>query len=446
MVQDRLKYNSRQLGLRIISTIAGIFLLLRAILGSFLNPFWWFSKKINPYSEYERLPDRICAFLFRLDIFIQNIYRFPVFSIRRRWISRLKNHFFKNEQVAGTVIPVKEFDYRTRDLSEFADQLNKEQQPIKLTGFLKTDPFYQEWSFNDFVSKYGDEEVVLSCPVFDGYPGPLKDLNIPGIYLHNSECLLEKHPQLLRKMGISYLAKLMGKSFYFADIAHLYAGRGGTGTGYHSEGGYNCFLMLSGQKKWTLINPEDTPLLFPRGSGDFSPLYYYPDNVKISLFFEKYYKRFKDLDIEGPDWKLPVDPDHALAFSKAIDRYEVVLNPGDMLLIPPYWWHEIENLSSESIAGALRWGYRVLRPSTNKVFEPFLMLGIRRFISFIYSGFTQDLFTSDGDLILENKTNLGEKVKEQLVPGTRAAKLVTPVFPPSDLIREYYEKARAEPQ
>ena len=36
-------------------------------------------------------------------------------------------------------------------------------------------------------------------------------------------------------------------------------------------------------------------------------------------------------------------------------RVEVVLEPGDVLINPPWWWHEIENVSETTVAVATRW-------------------------------------------------------------------------------------------
>jgi hypothetical protein len=45
----------------------------------------------------------------------------------------------------------------------------------------------KEMGWQSLLSKYGDEDVMLTTKELDGTPGKLKDVDNPAVYLHNSE-------------------------------------------------------------------------------------------------------------------------------------------------------------------------------------------------------------------------------------------------------------------
>src|SRR5262249_45618195 len=117
----------------------------------------------------------------------------------------------------------------------------------------------------------------------------------------------------------------IGNTFY------LFVGGSGTVTHLHNDQPCNLFVQIHGRKKWTLFLPSDSALLRPRATKT------------------AYFKCESRLD--GPDGLL----------EKAV-RFEVVLEPGDVLYVPPHVWHHVENLTEtiglgyrfSSVAAAMR--------------------------------------------------------------------------------------------
>ena len=60
--------------------------------------------------------------------------------------------------------------------------------------------------------------------------------------------------------------------------------------------------------------------------------------------------------------------------AKSVPRIEIVLEPGDVLINPPMWYHEVENISETSIAMASRWIYShfIRGSNTNQAFANIL--------------------------------------------------------------------------
>ena len=49
-------------------------------------------------------------------------------------------------------------------------------------------------------------------------------------------------------------------------------------------------------------------------------------------------------------------PDPRARLFQYCPHQEATLEPGDVLLIPPYYWHSVRNLDSRTLAVATRWG------------------------------------------------------------------------------------------
>ena len=106
---------------------------------------------------------------------------------------------------------------------------------------------------------------------------------------------------------------------------------GGEVSACHFDMSDNLLLVIEGQKTLTLIPPGDTGLLYP-----FQPA----DGVGA---FESAYSSVVDLSTAASSAGAP-DADRInteyprLAHAR---RFTVTLNPGDVLLIPRLWWHQV---------------------------------------------------------------------------------------------------------
>ena len=242
----------------------------------------------------------------------------------------------------------------------------KRPHPVVLKGFAKQSPAVKKWSVDWIVANFGNEKALTKTLLGDNIPGRVKDINTPGTYLHNCEAIFVNHPELVEDLELSKLLPFVSadgnsKKPHLANLhpragplpIQFFLGRGGTGTGFHCANGFNWFYMIEGSKKWTFVDPRWTVLTFPalnRGALYQSCAVTDPNTV---------------LDKYKPLWRV-------------CPRYAAIVEPGDVLLNPPWWWHCIENLTKDSTAVATRWmDTKTLRPLTgigtdaNRLFTAF---------------------------------------------------------------------------
>jgi len=104
----------------------------------------------------------------------------------------------------------------------------------------------------------------------------------------------------------------------------LLVGQVGNVTPAHYDEQQNIFAQLSGEKRVILFAPKDFTALYP------FPVHHPND-------------RQSQVDLSCPD---------ASRFPRFDDAqgFEVILQPGELLYIPQYWWHHIENLTDECVS------------------------------------------------------------------------------------------------
>jgi len=177
------------------------------------------------------------------------------------------------------------------------------------------------------LKKYGNAEVFLTKPGVDDSHGKLKEVNNPEVYLHNSESLFRQHPKLLEKLNFGYLEDHIEKKVAFTQ---LFMGRKKTRAPMHNACFWNFFYMLDGKKKWSFVDPNYSVFAYPYYlMGRASGFTHCPDP---NDYDKKTYPLFEYCPV-----------------------YEVTLEPGDLLALPPWWWHAVENLTERSVGVATRW-------------------------------------------------------------------------------------------
>jgi hypothetical protein len=107
----------------------------------------------------------------------------------------------------------------------------------------------------------------------------------------------------------------------------LWVGSHGKNFGLHTDMFCNQFITQNeGEKRFRLVLPEDSPSAQP---------FKYLDSLK---FYKSEARTVDNLTLSDSD-----------------TVYEVVLTPGDVLFIPPWWWHEVSAVSEgPSVSGTFR--------------------------------------------------------------------------------------------
>ena len=108
-----------------------------------------------------------------------------------------------------------------------------------------------------------------------------------------------------------------------------------SGTTLHCASGDNIFLNIKGKKEWHFIDRTYTPVLQPI----FSKYALYAVSELKENMNEDYYT---SLCRNYP-------------YLKHMPVYKCVLEEGDVLFNPPFWWHRVHNLTSYTVACATRY-------------------------------------------------------------------------------------------
>jgi hypothetical protein len=224
-------------------------------------------------------------------------------------------------------IPIPEFDWRRRSPAEFVEEFVQKPFPVLLRGFSADHPAARAFRFEEIMMRYGDDTVLLTTREKDGFEGKLSQVRDPKVYLHNSETLFRQHPELKAELGMErFIPYSGGKREAYSQI---FVGRQGTGSPFHCAPVWNWFHMLDGKKRWSFVDPNHSPYIYPlcvMGRAAATAHVSYPDE----------YNR------------------EAYPLFAYCPLYHVDLGPGDVLMVPPWWWHCVQNRSDTSVAVANR--------------------------------------------------------------------------------------------
>ncbi len=225
-------------------------------------------------------------------------------------------------------MPVPEFDWRNRSAEDFYEEFIKRPHPVVLRNLITDDGNMAAWTFQSFIERFGQEDVLLTTNKIDGEPGKLEAIKSENVYLHNCEILFRRYPELVEDLPLKRLAAFSKK--LHPTHLQLFLGRQGTGTPFHSAATWNWFFNIEGRKTWYFVDPRHGFLLYPAnamGQAAAFALCAYPDEYDRDFF-------------------------PAFAYCPI---FKVTLGPGDVLLNPPWWWHAVKNESDTSVAVASRW-------------------------------------------------------------------------------------------
>jgi hypothetical protein len=161
-----------------------------------------------------------------------------------------------------------------------------------------------------YVEKLGD---APSCTV-DQALGDNKRNN--RLYISGESRIFVRRPELKEMVDSAAVDSIAPG---YPVFTQLFLGYEGMGSDIHSAMGCNIFRQISGRKKWWLIPQSQTPYVYPslnpNGFSAHTRTYIGKGGAEQSYWFKK------------------------------LERYTVTLEPGDILLNPPWVWHGILNLA-----------------------------------------------------------------------------------------------------
>lgn len=201
---------------------------------------------------------------------------------------------------------------------------------ILLRGLAAEWPATKKWSLPFFAENYGDREIILSDLKgtidpqnpqsferlrMNAYVKQIDEGTLKYLKLSN---LVQQEKSLQNDLDLISLTQFLLPGS-FGETFYMFIGGKGTITPLHNEISNNIYVQISGQKKWILYPPTDNLLLNPRTERR-----------------QYCFSNLNPYNIHDPQYPL----------QKYARKIEIVLNPGDVLRIPPFYWHYIENMSN----------------------------------------------------------------------------------------------------
>ncbi len=229
------------------------------------------------------------------------------------------------------------------------NNFEKRSEPVLIKGFLRDCGIPKKINFELIKKKYGSKKVKvayskngiyklnpnsgeLSSEVLNMRLGKfLNKINEEdnGVYYLQQALLEQLFPMIFHELELDSVISL--PSYYPPTI---WIGQKGTIVQLHFDWPNNFYFQVEGQKRFILYSPEQTKYLYPN-----------TNKTKIS--------HVSQVDIHNPDLKK--FPKFARAESITFD-----LDGGDVLYIPPFWWHQVQG-GSRNISISVCWPIKLVQ-------------------------------------------------------------------------------------
>lgn len=189
---------------------------------------------------------------------------------------------------------------------------------------------WKKWSLEYFEQNFGKTETTITTgiPTNTNVPYHLPYLSHVkrGVTLseaigivRNSEDVayidqkdVSNFPGLEKDMDLSVLMKAGPEE----RACNIWIGSAGTKSGFHYDLAPNVLIQVVGSKHVFMVAPSDSPYMYP----------------------------FPDLRCKSQID--PFDLDRFPHFTRNAELWHATLEPGDMILMPPLWWHYVTGLTT----------------------------------------------------------------------------------------------------
>jgi len=173
-----------------------------------------------------------------------------------------------------------------------------------------------------WAQKYGNDSINCVDMDNDYYKectfNEFLDYNLKqnrSIYSRTNHYILYKNPELMELVKTP-ISNWVGLEPLYEIFIGFYSG----GSPLHAAFGINLFKQITGSKKWTLIAPAELPFMDLHLTDDAASLLGFLINGEPQITYS------------NADWM------------KKVNRYEIDVHPGDILLNPCMWMHIVENI------------------------------------------------------------------------------------------------------
>jgi hypothetical protein len=136
--------------------------------------------------------------------------------------------------------------------------------------------------------------------------------------------IMHQHPELVNDVDVEWFRSMRGDRRSFENWG-FFMGGAATATGLHCSIAPNLFYQISGRKRWWIYPAAAAPFFAPP--------------AKCSPYF------YSEVDVSDPD-KWPI--------ARCVPGWIADLEPGDVLYVPSFAWHQIYNPTA-TIAVGYRW-------------------------------------------------------------------------------------------
>lgn len=242
-------------------------------------------------------------------------------------------HFFKNFQQPGIPVVLKGIveNTLTWDLNYLCQVLSTQEFPVRYYGQQRYQQDKRQWK----TTGSGVETRILP---FERYAEMLRSGEADQHDAYLARCALSNTP-LLDTPGYRQLeaaeAQLGLKGA--ATALNLWLGPGGHVSSLHYDPMDGTLSQLYGQKRVILFPPSQTYNLYPIAVWN-----HLVHGLKRRAVYSQVYPDRPDVE-SFPRFQIAQQ-----------HRYEVILDPGDVLFLPAGWWHEVVSLGTGVVCSTNR--------------------------------------------------------------------------------------------
>lgn len=293
---------------------------------------------MNDYKRNIKTSQRIEYGFYQIcDQFFGRKRMFSIFGKRRRKFYKNLHETLKKSGDGRTL----EIE-RRKDLSieEFKRHYMRKGIPVVIEGAALDWECVKTWSLDYMKKLHGDDEILYVKLQTDGYPYEtitlrevIDNMQTGGGKYYRFYPLLERHPEHVKDFDYKWLLAHKNRFNWF-EAFQVFIGAKNSATGLHNANTCNVFVQVYGQKKWLLYPPYYTMVVDP-------------GPVKV-------YRHAPVRKESGPFDPFNPNYDRPYELYRYIDKLEATLNPGDVLWLPPFYWHCVQN-PTDSVGVSYRW-------------------------------------------------------------------------------------------